>query len=182
MAKTQGNKRKARGARGARGQFRAMARELGLTESEFQRLAVALTKTLKGAALTGETPVSARDLLAMLESPVVQTLFAAMIGNVLKGTSMTDPASEPADIAPVLPQRTQSPSTWPRQSPQGPLPPHVHTHPPLQPPALHPGFPGWYNLPPTGSATASAPPAPTPAVAPARFARQSGARECRRAH
>ncbi|GLV13672.1 hypothetical protein Heshes_13560 [Alicyclobacillus hesperidum] len=181
MAKSRVNQRKTKGERGARGQFRAMARELGLTESEFQRLAVALTKTLKGAAVVGEAPVSARDLLSMLESPIVQSLFAAMISNVLKTTTSTDPSTAPDETTPKELLRPQPVAPWPGPYVQAPMPPHGHTQPSRQPPGLRSEIPNWYNMPPTSRSVAPAQPTPTPAAAPARFARQSGAREYRRA-
>ncbi|GLG01127.1 hypothetical protein Alches_11660 [Alicyclobacillus hesperidum subsp. aegles] len=181
MAKSRVNQRKTKDDRGARGHFRAMARELGLTESEFQRLAVALTKTLKGAALVGEAPVSARDLLAMLESPIVQSLFAAMISSVLKNTTSTDPSTAPVETAPKELPRPQPPAPWPGPFVQTPMPPHVHTQPSRQPRGPRPEMPNWYNTPPTSPPVAPVQPTPTPAAAPARFARQSGAREYRRA-
>ncbi|WP_067620720.1 hypothetical protein [Alicyclobacillus acidiphilus] len=134
-------------------EIREEARALNLTEREYYRLTLAISKTLRSAIT--ESGMSAKDVLGLFDSPIVGTLIRSMLSTVVTGLqSGSSDAGDTTDSKEAKPEHGQPP-----------------VPPVSQPPARHPmpnqPFP-HYAVPYPPKPMYQAPPAPqgTPQRAP----------------
>lgn len=114
--------------------IREEAKALQLTEREYYRLTLVLSKTLRTALK--DTGMSAKELLALFDSPIVSSLIQTMMSTVVSGLQSNTDTSNDNMAAPSSAQPPHQTDAKRRESATGP-----NGSPPQ--PQLQPNFPGY---------------------------------------
>lgn len=133
--------------------IRQEAKALGLSQSEYLRLTLALSAALRESL--GETGIDTKTLLTFVESP----MFSLLLGSIAKtaiSSIQSDGAEKPADKSAVTVQPNSEDT---QRRPVYPQMPHQPWHQ-MQQPGLHHGM--QHLSPPNGQARPMPPQNPYP--------------------